>query len=56
MNEQNDIWVLCHNLSLGLTTKTRACEGVGQEGSPKVTFHAPESVRECEGMNPHIPK
>jgi hypothetical protein len=21
-----------------------------------VTFHAPESVGECEGMNPHTPK
>jgi hypothetical protein len=21
-----------------------------------ITFHAPRSVRECEGMNPHIPK
>jgi hypothetical protein len=46
----------CHNLSLGLTTKTRACKGVGQEWSPRVTFHAPGSVGKCEGMNPHIPK
>jgi hypothetical protein len=29
---------------------------VGQEGSLGVTFHAPGSVGECEGMNPHIPK
>ncbi len=28
----------------------------GQEKSPKVTFHAPGSVGECEGMNPHTPK
>jgi len=34
-------------------TKARACEGMGQEGSPRVTFHAPGSARECEGMNPH---
>jgi hypothetical protein len=46
----------CHNLSLGLTTKVRACKCAGQEGSPWVTSHAPESVRECEGMNPHTPK
>jgi hypothetical protein len=24
--------------------------------SPGVTFHAPGSVGECEGMNPHTPK
>jgi hypothetical protein len=45
--------VPCHNLSLGFMTKARACECVGQEGSPGVTFHALESARECEGMNPH---
>jgi hypothetical protein len=44
------------NLSLRLTTKARACEGVGQEWSSGVTFHAPESVRKCEGMNRHTPK
>jgi len=37
-------------------TKARACEGGGQEGSLEVTFHAPESARECEGINPHTPK
>jgi hypothetical protein len=47
---------LCHNLNLGFTTKARACKGAGQEGSPRVTFHAPGSVGECEGMNLHIPK
>jgi len=36
--------------------KARVCKGVGQEGSLKVTFHAPENVGECEGMNPHTPK
>jgi hypothetical protein len=45
----------CHNPSLGLTTKARACKGEGQEGSPRVTFHAPRSVEECEGMNPTLP-
>jgi hypothetical protein len=29
---------------------------VGQEGSLGVTFHAPGSAKECEGMNPHTPK
>jgi len=33
-------------------TKARACENMGQ-GSPGVTFHAPESAKECEGMNLH---
>ncbi len=37
-------------------TKVGACKGVGQEGSMGVTFHAPGSVRECEGMNRHTPK
>ncbi len=26
---------------------------MGQEGSPGVTFHAPGSIKECKGMNPH---
>ncbi len=47
---------LCCNLSLGLATKARACEGAGQEWSLGVTFHVPKSVGECEGMNPHTPK
>ncbi len=46
----------CRNPSLGLATKARAYEGTSQEGSPGVTFHAPESARECEGMNLHTPK
>jgi len=37
-------------------TKARAYKGVGQEGNLGVTSHAPMSVGECEGMNPHIPK
>jgi hypothetical protein len=44
------------NPSLGLTTKARACKVVGQERSPWVKFHAPESAKECEGMNHHTPK
>ncbi len=45
----------CHNLSLGLATNVKACKGAGQEG-PRITSHAPKSVGECEGMNPHTPK
>jgi hypothetical protein len=45
-----------YNPNLGLTTKARAYKGVNQEWSPKVTFHAPGSVGEWEGMNPHTPK
>jgi hypothetical protein len=33
-----------------------ACKGVGQKGTSGVTFHAPESVEECEGINLHTPK
>jgi hypothetical protein len=46
----------CHNPSFGFTTKTRAYKGASQKWSLKVTFHAPRSVGECEGMNLHIPK
>jgi hypothetical protein len=46
----------CHKPSLRLATKARACKNVGQKGSPGVTFHAPKSAKECEGMNPHTPK
>jgi hypothetical protein len=48
--------LFCHNLSLGLTTKTRACKGAGQEWSLGDTFHVPRSVGECEGMNSQTPK
>jgi len=48
--------IICRNPNLGLVTKAKAYEGVGQEGSLGVTFHAPNSARECEGMNLHTPK
>jgi len=32
----------CHNLSLGLTIKARACKVAGQEGNPEMK----ESVKE----------
>ncbi len=46
----------CHNFNLGFTTKVKACKGVGQEWILGIKFHAPGSVGECEGMNPHTPK
>jgi hypothetical protein len=49
------LW-LCRNPSLGLATNAKVCKGASQEKSPGVTFHAPGSVRKCEGMNLHIPK
>jgi hypothetical protein len=45
----------CYNSSFGLTTKAKAYKGTGQEWSLGVTFHAPENVGKCEGMNPHTP-
>jgi hypothetical protein len=46
----------CCNPSLRLATKAKACKVASQEGDLGVTPHAPGSVRECEGMNPHTPK
>jgi hypothetical protein len=37
-------------------TKARDYKGVGQERSLVISFHAHESVGECEGMSPHTPK
>ncbi len=47
---------LCHSPSLGLAAKARGCKSVGQEGRSGITFYAPKSAKECEGMNPHTPK
>jgi hypothetical protein len=57
-SKQHLLWVdhMCRNPSLGLVTKARAYKSAGQEGSSGVTFHAPRSVKKCEGMNPHTPK
>ena len=55
LEKSNTVEIYC-DPSLGLTTKTRACKGVGQKWSPGVTFHVLESVGECEGMNLHTPK
>jgi hypothetical protein len=46
----------CRNLNFGFATKVRAYKSAGQERSLGVTFHAPGSAKECEGMNPHTPK
>ncbi len=48
--------IYCRNPNLGLTTKRKACKSAGQEKSLGVTFHAPKSAKECEGMNLHTPK
>jgi hypothetical protein len=52
----NNMWphtpCIFRNLSLGLATKVKACNGVSQKWSQGVTFHAPRSVGKCEGMNP----
>ncbi len=46
----------CRNPSLRFVTKARAYTGVGQEGSPQVTYHVLGNVGECGGINPHTPK
>jgi hypothetical protein len=56
MEDENPPHHKCHNLNLGFTTKSRACEGANQEGSPGITSHVLGSVGKCEGMNPHTPK
>jgi hypothetical protein len=56
MVDLNKVELWCCNLSLGLTNKTRGYKVAGQEKDPGVTSHAPESAKECEGMNPHTPK
>jgi hypothetical protein len=43
-------------LTLDSRPKQRLVKLVGQEWNMGVTFHAPKSARECEGMNPHTPK
>jgi hypothetical protein len=37
-------------------TKARGCKVVGREGNLGVMSHAPESAKECEGIDPHTPK
>jgi hypothetical protein len=47
---------MCCNPSLEFATKSRDYKVVGQEWGMGITFHAPKSVGECEGMNLHTPK
>jgi len=43
--------IRCHNPNLGLVTGAKVCKGANQEWNLRITFHAPGSVGECEGMN-----
>jgi hypothetical protein len=43
-------------LALGSRPRQKGLQGCGSKRSPRVTLHVPESVGECEGMNPHPPK
>jgi len=50
-------WKLVNFIDLGNRAReAKACKGAGWKWSLGVTFHAPGSVGECEGMNPHTPK
>ncbi len=44
------------NPNLGFVSKARACKSASQEWIPRLIFHTPGSVGECEGMNPYTPK
>jgi hypothetical protein len=43
-------------LALGSQPRQGGCKVAGQEGNSRVMPDAPGSVRECEGIDPHIPK
>jgi hypothetical protein len=43
-------------LALGLRPRQKGLQGRRPRGSPGITSHTPESVRKCEGVNPHTPK
>jgi hypothetical protein len=43
-------------LALGLRPRQKGLQGCGPRENPGVTSHIPESVRKCEGVNPHTPK
>jgi hypothetical protein len=47
---------MCHDPNLGLMTKAKGLQGCEPRGSLGVILHAPGSVRECEGTNPHTLK
>jgi len=48
--------VICRNPSFGLATKAKGLQGCEPRISPEVTSHTSESVKKCEGVNPHTPK
>jgi hypothetical protein len=43
-------------LALGLQPRQKGLQGCGPRRSQGDTSHTPESVRKCEGVNPHTPK
>ncbi len=47
---------MCCNPSFGLATKVKGLQGYGPKRSMGITSHTPETIRKCEGMNPHTPK
>jgi len=47
---------VCRNPSFGFVTKAKGLQGCRPRESLGVTSHTPESVRKCEGVNPHTPK
>jgi hypothetical protein len=49
-----ELWFrVCHNPSFRFATKTRLYKSANQIVSPRVTFHAPKSVRKWENEPPH---
>jgi hypothetical protein len=48
------IYIVCHNLSLGLMTKARGCEGAGQDWSLGITFHVLRNVGELREWTPTL--
>jgi hypothetical protein len=51
-----DAKVICHNPSLGLVTKARACKSAREEGGLGDTYYTPGNAGKCGRMNPHTPK
>ncbi len=53
--QKNHVFIHVATLTLGLRPKQRGLQSCGPRGSPRITTHAPRSVRKCEGMNLHTP-
>jgi hypothetical protein len=47
---------LCHNPNLGLATKARGLQGCEPKGKLMSHLTCSWECKECDGMNPHIPK